>query len=230
MSFNPYPWSYSSLGLFEQCPYRFHQTRVEKIIPKSESIYAIEGKTIHKEIEEHYKSGAPYETVPDDYKSLVSDEVEEPDITESHFELELAVTKDLELTGYWDNDAWYRCVIDLCQYSPNTKTVFVKDWKTGKPDIYSRQLIANSLCAFAKYPEATKAKTKYIWLKYGSRTPGCVHREYSRSIADSFQDRVNKIEQALDSNQWPKNPSGLCKKYCDVYHCEHNGLGSGKEK
>ena len=75
----------------------------------------------------------------------------------------------------------------------------------------------------AMHPEIKTVHTNYVWLKEGYGTKDKVHRDFLGADWAKFEARAAKMEKALANNNWPKNKTGLCKKYCDVITCEHNG-------
>jgi hypothetical protein len=50
-----------------------------------------------------------------------------------------------------------------------------------------------------------------------------IHREFIEADWKKFEGRVSKLEKAFTTNIWLEKSSGLCKNYCDVVTCKHNG-------
>ena len=57
----------------------------------------------------------------------------------------------------------------------------------------------------------------------GVTTVGKNFRDFSDTVWEKFVARADRLESALANEVWPKKKSGLCKNYCPVHTCEHNG-------
>ena len=60
-------WSYSSLGLFQQCPRKYYHLRVIKDIKEPISEAIMFGKDVHKAAEDYIGKGTP---IPAKYKFI----------------------------------------------------------------------------------------------------------------------------------------------------------------
>ena len=54
-----YTWSYSSIGLFKQCPQKYYRIRVKKDIVEPESDAMRYGTDVHKAAEDYIKEDTP---------------------------------------------------------------------------------------------------------------------------------------------------------------------------
>lgn len=221
MSAKVIPWSYSSLTNFENCPYQYFKVRVEKSVPRMEFKEAAAGTNIHKDVELYCKGEAPLEN--QSLKQLVDETLHGLDKSCLHFEYQLSVTKDQQATEWDAENCYHRGILDVL-YVDDSPVAQIFDWKSGKINLYSQQLKANAITVFAKYPHVETVKTNYVWLKFNQKTPGKVFRDFKEPIWEQFVKRADKLEAALANNVWPKNKTGLCKRYCPVTSCEHNGL------
>jgi hypothetical protein len=118
------PWSYSSLTLYEKCPYSYKLRYIDKI--KSESSAAMDrGNAVHESMEDFLAgSDLPEEAEGLDIFCtsirLTNPVVEEP----------WGFTTDWAPTGWDDPNTWCRMKLDV--YVPSQESVHIIDWKTGK--------------------------------------------------------------------------------------------------
>ncbi len=54
-----YTWSYSSIGLFKQCPQKYYRIRVKKDVVEPESDAMRYGTEVHKAAEDYIKEDTP---------------------------------------------------------------------------------------------------------------------------------------------------------------------------
>lgn len=215
------PWSYSSLTNYENCPHKYYEVRIAKTTPPKTFSEADEGVQKHKIIERYLKGESTIVDKP--LKRLVDNTLEALNPTYFKYEHKLAVTKDRQPCEWDDPNCYHRGVLDVMYVDPMDPVGRIFDWKNGKINAYSEQLKANSICVFAHYPHLKEVKTQYVWMKFGRTTPGSNHVEFMDRAWSRFVSRAASMEAALENNDWPKRPSGLCKKHCEVFTCEFNG-------
>ena len=133
-------------------------------------------------------------------------------------EEEMTLNADLKPTGWWDGDAWLRSKIDvLVRVGPKA---YMFDWKTGKrrPDFDQLEMFAVQV--FKHYPEIEQIKTTFVWLKEMKMDSETFTREQESAIWEKILNKVTRIEGALEHDNWPAKPSGLCgwcpcKNFCE---------------
>lgn len=214
-------WSYSAVQSFETCPRRHNLTKVAKIIVEPASKAMIDGRAVHKAMED----GVNGKVIPNAYAYL------KPIIhrirgTEGQKQTERrwGLTKNLTPCEFFAKDVWVRGVFDIAIVRPNM--VIVLDYKTGKVKSDSDQLKLFAVAAFALYPFAEKVKTGYLWLDSGKITEETYLREDVGPIWQEFMPRVERLARALNEGDWEPRPSGLCG-WCPVGRdrCEfHKGF------
>lgn len=214
-------WSYSSLTAFETCPYRYYVTRVTKQVVEPEGEAQKWGNYVHKAFEDRVNESKPLPDALAPYEGMVSALLSRPGTAVG--EQQLAVTAGYEPTGWWDKDAWARCIIDLTLV--NGKKAAVLDWKTGKRKPDSTQLMMSAGVIFSHYPEVERVATSFVWLKDDAIDRDLFTRTQVPEIWGSFIPRVRRLEIAFEKEKWPKKPSGLCRAWCPVGKtlCEHCG-------
>ena len=211
-------WSFSSLNLFQTCPRQYELTKVRNVIPYTETEQTKWGTEVHAALEDYIKNGIPlgekfieYKPYADKILSLPGDRV---------VEWEFALTNNLTPTGFKDQNAWCRGIIDIGVIHGNK--AFVGDWKTGKVRPDSDQLKLFAAVTMQTYSEVDVVKTAYIWLAHGKTTVETYRREDLPSLWEHFLAKVARLEKAYEKDVWVPKPSGLCNGWCGAGkdHCE----------
>jgi len=229
MALKPFTWSYSALTNFETCPQKYAATSVYKTFPDTMSADGYWGIAVHTALEKRLSASQP---LPDDMQQYekwarVIESAKQVGDT-LRCEIKLCLNRDFKPTGYWDKDAWFRGVIDVLLIKEAGATGYVYDYKTGKVKDDPTQLKLFVASASRVYPEIERFIVKNIWLKFDKITPanndGDVFlREWVPDIWKELYPRVKRMEDAYNSEVFPMKPNGLCKNYCPVLSCPHNG-------
>jgi hypothetical protein len=217
-------WSYSALTSFETCPHRHFKTRIEKSVQDPPGADAQWGTRVHKALEDRLNAGpaqpitgalAVYEKFAERLERIRG-------TATLTTERRIALTSDLNETSYFAKDVWLRVVVDVLIHHGNEATAL--DWKTGKRKPDTEQLELTAAALFALYPEVQAVKTAYIWLKEDAFDRVDFVRDDAPRIWSNFTPRVQRLEQAVATGEFPKKPSGLCRKWCPVKSCEFCGV------
>ena len=218
-----FTWSYSSLGLFQQCPKKYYHLRVIKDIQEPPTEAIMFGKEVHQAAEDYIGKGTP---IPEKYKFIEPVlQILEKMPGEKLVEYKMGLTKELEPCGFFDENVWFRGVGDLIILDGDTASVI--DYKTGKSSQYAdtKQLELMALAVFRHFPEVTKVKAGLAFVV----CEDFVKAKYSVDNAPLFWVRwieeTNRLETAYKTNVWNPKPNFTCKKFCKVLDCEHNGKG-----
>ena len=213
-----FPWSYTSLSTYEQCPRKFFLTRITKEAKDVFGPEAAEGMRVHKALELAVNGTQALPAEYSQYNNIVQAFRTAPGqkFTENRFGLTAQHTP----TKFFAKDVWFRGVIDL--KIVGKKTAVAVDYKTGRVKTDGDQLKLFAAATFAQHPHVQKVKTRYLWLKYDQTTGKEYLREQLPEIWDSFAPRLQRMQTAEDKNRWLPNPSGLCG-WCPVGPelCEH---------
>lgn len=233
----PLPWSYSALNKFTTCPHQYYETKVLKNFIDAPGEAAIWGTYVHKQIEDLVVEG---KTLPDNcqvYRDQVVNTIferirpmntlEETDI-QILAEVKLALDTKVEPADW--SDRWGGCIIDLLKIERDVAACY--DWKTGKVKP-STQLKLNALFVFYHYPQVNTVHTSFEWLnksvpEWRPNTRDTFTRDQMPAMWNSFMGDLKQYSQAFRTDTWQKRPSGLCKNWCAVTSCEHNGQYSGR--
>jgi len=219
-----FTWSYSSLGLFQQCPKKYYHLRVIKDIQEPPTEAIMFGKEVHQAAEDYIGKGTP---IPDKFKFIQPVlEILENMPGKKLVEYKMGLTKELEPCGFFDKEVWFRGVGDLIILDGDTASVI--DYKTGASSKYAdtKQLELMALAVFKHFPEVTKVRAGLAFVV----CEDFVKAEYSVDNAPLFWIRwieeTDRLANAYKTDVWNPKPNFTCKKFCKVLDCQHNGKGS----
>jgi len=224
-----FAWSYSKLKNFESCPKRHYNIDVAKIVKEEESEQLAYGNTLHKVLAEAISGKTP---LPNHFRSFQEwvDKVTLPGNPGTPapgikvlVEQQLAITSDFGPTEWFGETAWYRGIADVIKIQGPVAAVL--DWKTGKILEDGVQLALMAACVFAHHPKVQAIRTEFIWLKQG----GAITRaDFTRGgmapIWAGVLPRVQMLERAHKTMEFPPKPGFLCRKWCPVESCPHHGI------
>lgn len=207
--------SFSSIKMYENCPYRYYHQRVKKSVVDQGGEASLYGERVHKFLEDRLKGDAPLPQEVAGYENLVGSVEKLCKGGELLTEQELTLNVDLKPTGWFDKDAWLRTKIDVLILKNNTAVVL--DWKTGKrrPDFSQLELYAAQV--FTHHPHIDRISSGFIWLKDQAMDKSMYTREEYHELWQSILERISRIEKSLETDTWPAKPSGLCK-FCPAKH------------
>jgi hypothetical protein len=78
-------------------------------------------------------------------------------------------------------------------------------------------------CVFAHYPAVMKVRSMFAWLKEDAETTQDFHRNDMPAMWRHLWPRIEALKNAYENTIFPPKPGGLCKRYCPVTQCPHNG-------
>lgn len=215
------PWSYTSLDAFGTCPRRYKLVRLTRQVADPPGESARHGNEVHKAIELALKGQQPLPHKHLQYGPLVMKCAAAPG--QKIIEHKWGVSANFQAVPYYSPEAWARGVIDFGVIQGNTATVL--DWKTGTPKNDSDQLRLFAAAAFAAWPQVATVRTGYAWLAHDKLTVETYKREQLAELWVDFVARVKRLTSAVENDQFPPQPSGLCRKHCPVPKslCEFSG-------
>jgi hypothetical protein len=227
-------WSYSALTSYETCPRRHYETRVAKTTKDPKGGPALIGDRAHKVLEQRALKGTEIPTTlkvsdptagtmvslsTEGWERYISRILAAPG--ELQAESQYALNKKLQRVEWFAKDVWVRVIIDLAKINGTKGMMF--DWKTGKRDPDTDQLKLFAAVGFHVWPALETIDTAFIWLKTGEIDRERFSRSDIPNIWSEFIPRVKRLDVAHAENKWEPKPSGLCKKWCPVVSCVHNG-------
>ena len=213
-------WSYSAIKLFETCPRKYEAERVTKEVKLKDSVYTLYGKELHLAAQNYIEKSQALEP---EYVFLqpILDTLKALD-GEKKCEHKLAVTENLEPCDFYATNVWFRGIADLIVVKSNK--IFVIDYKTGNSKhADTKQLDLMAAACFSCFPNVETIKG-LLWFVLSSVV---VEENYLRSQQkDLFKQYDATLEQrniAYQSGIFNPKPNGLCKSWCEVFNCPHNG-------
>lgn len=220
-----FSWSYSAINDFFTCPRKYAASRFYFTVPYVESAAMREGNKVHKVLEDYIREQVP---IPTEYKQyqkyadvlLAAAKKQDLIIVP---ESEFAISQRMQPTGWFSNDAWGRGKLDVLMLTQDKKKAWIYDWKTGKPKDDRMQLHFFAVFLSWFYPFVREVVVRNIFLKYDSIDGETIsHMDFPKMQGDLFH-KIERIQRAWEAENFPAQPSGLCKNHCEVYTCEHNG-------
>jgi hypothetical protein len=218
-----FTWSYSSLGLFQQCPKKYYHLRVVKDIVEPETEHLTYGKMVHEAAEKHIRDGEP---VPEKFSFLTPVlDVLKGIPGQKHCEYKMGLTENLEPCGFFDKNVWFRGVADLVIVNDNL--AHIVDYKTGKSSQYAdtKQLELMALCVFKHFPNVERVKAGLAFVVSEDFVRAHYVKYDSSEKWLTWVQETDKLSAAHENNVWNAKPNFTCKKFCPVKDCEHNGKG-----
>lgn len=214
--------SFSAIKDYETCPFKYYNERVTRKYEQPKNEAAIWGDEVHKKIEHCINTGDALPPTMEKYQTIVDIVANSPG--DIYPELKLAVTKDFTPCDFFSPDAWLRGICDL--FVVNGHRAGALDWKTGKKKKETSQLDIMACLGMAQFPEVEYVISSFVWLQEPSPTrvnPKIVAREDTEELHADFRRRIGNIEYSMAQNCWPMQQSGLCRNWCPVRECPHNG-------
>ncbi len=221
----PLAWSYSALDAFNTCPKRYYLTKVSKEVKEPQTEQTIWGNEVHRALEHRITKHTPLPLTMQQFEPIAATVVERAKDGVIKAEQKMALTRDYRPTTWFGKDVYVRGITDFTIQKGDS--VFIGDWKTGKPTPASAQLKLTAAMTFAHSPYVKKIVNAFVWLKTGGVTTQVFTREDIPAIWQEFEPQVRRIEQAIELDKWPAKPSGLCRAWCPCTGCEHNGKYKG---
>lgn len=204
----------TSLQKFVTCPKQYEATYITKESVFQPNDHAKFGTLVHSAIEDYLTKGT---TLPN-ILSKLAPTLDKMGAVLAEAETKLGVDKEGNATSY--SKGYQRCVVDAILTKKDETMVVCIDWKTGKKRDAQIQHDFIKKCAAAKYPKAKEIITLFVYLFKGESD----RQVYKRGDALLSLDRhMNDLAIAYANNSFPPKPSGLCKQWCDVMSCPHNG-------
>jgi hypothetical protein len=221
----PVAWSYSALNLFETCPYKYKQLKITKAFKDEMGPAGLWGDRVHKALERRVRDGDPLPEGMQQFEPVAARICASKG--EVIAEQKVCLNSDFKPVTFFAKDAWVRGILDVSiKYDD---TLVVLDYKLGKRKIDIDQLRLFAALGFELFPEVSKIRTGYLWLKTNQTDMEPFTRDQKPDIWGGFLPRVQRLERAVDEGHWPKKPNGLCRQYCPVLDCEYNGRRYGSD-
>lgn len=214
-----FAWSYSSLTSFETCPKQWWHYRVKRDVKESKSAATEYGSEVHKHFENRLIKGKALPLDLKHHEKVLAKLAAAPG--ESYPEQKLAINRDFQPTGFFDDDVWCRAIIDFVKV--NGDRAIIVDHKTGKMKDGFEQVEHQALMFLAYVPEVVNFTAGYYWTKTKRLPTTKFTADQAPELWNKFLPRVEQMEYMVKHDEFPARQNGLCKRYCAVKSCPHNG-------
>ena len=216
-------WSFSALDAFKTCPRRYKLVNITKEVKDPPSEQIIEGRAVHKAMELAIKGEAPLPAKYAGYQPLVQSCQRASG--QRLVETKWALNASFKPVKYFADDVWCRGVLDFAVVRDDRATII--DWKTGKVRDDSGQLKLFAAAMFAIHPHLNRVDTGFAWMHANKFTHKTFIKEQVPELWQQFLPEVRRLQAAVERNDFPPIPSGLCKAHCPVGRdkCEFSGRG-----
>ena len=214
------PISPTSLSTFQTCPRMFEAKYITKEVKFVDTPATLYGNRMHKALEERIRDG---KQLPEEFESLewigeMFDGLKTG--AEVFVERSLAIDRDFKPCSYraWDTK-YVNGKDDVTIIKGSIAITF--DWKSGKVKTDTQQLKLLALMTFAHHPQVQEVRSGLVFLQNKTIVPFVTKRE-DFDIGELLSE-FKRYEAAQESGKYLPTPKGLCRQYCDVISCSHNG-------
>ena len=188
-------WSHSSLKDYEGCRRRYHEVKVLKNYPFTDTEATIYGKELHEAAELYIKDGTD---LPPQFEFLRDTlDVLKAKPGRKLCEYKMGVTKDLKPCGFMDKDVWVRGIADLLIIDDENLTARVVDYKSGNNKYPDReQLKLMALMVFAHFPHIRRVSGALLFVVKNDIAKASYMVGEAEEYWWDYRERVARIEQA----------------------------------
>lgn len=225
-------WSFSRWGDYQQCPRKF-KLKVLDRIQEPPNPAMKRGTVLHKMAELYLRgekitranlkdergnllcTAGEFTRFHKEWKAVLAkyrEQFEELREVGAEAEVSWAFTKDWQSETRWNDwaNAWVRIKVDCYDYDPDSWTVRVIDWKTGKRrESHLEQLSLYAIAAFIVFPQANKVEAILVYFDdEGDPVKETFHRKSLGTLKRSW---ATKTRAMLTDREFKPTPNYLCK-------------------
>lgn len=217
-------WSFSSIKLFGTCPRKYEAERITKEVKFTETEATIYGTAFHLAAEEFIRDGT---AIPPQYDYAIPALEKIRSIQgEKHCEIKFGIALrdgEMEPCDFYAEDVWFRGIADLLII--NGEEARVIDYKTSKNAKYAdtKQLALMAACVFLNYPEVKVVKGGLLFVVCNAFIKETYTFDDRFKVFIQLGNLLTRRETAYETGVFNPTPNGLCKKWCEVLSCPHNG-------
>lgn len=217
----PLVHSYSAVKDFENCPRKYHETRILKSFKQSETQAMLYGTAVHKAFEEFVLNKTPLPEQFSQFQRFV-----EPLAAlkgDIRCEVKMGIRADFTPCGFFDKDVWFRGIPDYVALDFEKGVARLADYKTGKSSRYAdtAQLELMSAMIMAHHPQINKVKGALLFVVANDVVKAEHTRDNLAQIFSRWVGKVAPIEAAIESGVWNPRNGPLCG-FCPVRTCEYH--------
>jgi hypothetical protein len=213
-------WSHSSLKDFENCARKYHEVKVLKKYPFTETEATRYGNQVHESLELYVRDKKPIPPEHAQFKDVADALLRKPGRHLAEFEMSLTV--DLKPTEWKSPDVWVRGIADILIIDDENLTAWVGDYKTGNNKYPDRdQLVLMSCMVFEYFPHIRKVNSALLFIVKNSMVKMQMLREQKDAAWWRYRERTARLEASFANDVWNPNQTPLCG-WCQVTGCEFN--------
>ena len=140
-------------------------------------------------------------------------------------EIKMGLTENLEACSFFGSDVWFRGIADLVILNREDNLAWVIDYKTGKSARYADkgQLELMALATFKHYPEVKTVRAALLFVVSEDLIKDRYTIEDEERLWGEWLNKYNDMELSFNNDTWNPKPNGLCRAWCPVLECAHNG-------
>lgn len=214
-----FAWSFSALESFELCPKKHHAEKIAKTVINKPNAAQNYGKVVHAAFEKRLISDRPLPLDLKHHEVNMAALYNAPG--QGYPEQRMTLNANLELTGWFDNDAWVRSIMDYAKV--NGPNALILDHKTGRAHDKFDQIDLMAAICFVLFDTVEHIRGAYYWTKEKRFTRKDYVRADAPEIWANFMPRVKRLEHAIANDEFPAKQNYLCKRHCEVKSCPYNG-------
>jgi len=221
MDENNYTWSYSSLGLFQQCPHKYYRIRIQQDVKEPPTDAIRYGLMMHKAAEEYIRDDIDLPPTLEYLRPILDKLAAYPG--EKHCEYKMALTRSMEPCAFDSPDAWWRGIADLLIIDGDTARII--DYKTGKSAKFAdtKQLELLSLATFKHFPNVKQTKCALLFVVSQEMVKANYNVHDTHRYWLKWLNETALLEKAFKVKVWNPKPNFTCSKWCPIKDCLHNG-------
>ena len=214
-------WSYSRLKAFETCPRQYYHMRLARTYEEPETYEQRYGTDFHTAAENYVLHG----TEPEErfrYATAVLDRVRA--MPGDHYcEYEMGLDINLSPCKMDDPSVWWKGIADVLVI--NGEEARILDWKTGKSAerADTGQLELMAMGVFKHFPQVKRVKAGLVYVVCNAFIKDNYTVDQESELWQKWLQKYRQYRAAHKHDVFNPKPSGLCKRWCAVVCCEHNG-------
>lgn len=217
-------YSPTKIDTYLTCPRQYQAKYITKEVIFQPTPHTVFGDEVHKAIDVYFKTGLIH-----DYLRPIESILAKCRQLQLGSETKFACTSKVTPTTFFAKNAHLHCIIDVLLANQDQSIILAIDWKTGKKRPATTQRDVIRTCLQASFPNTKEIHTLFVYLMTGEVD----YATYAIDDRTALMDLNNKIANIVQSDKtgnYPTNPSGLCKQWCDVVSCPLNGRHDGGKK
>jgi hypothetical protein len=211
--------SYSSLSYFAGCPHRYSEVKLQKNFRDAPFKASTDGTDIHEIFERHIRDGVPLPEFAKKFETTMEAIKEQPG--QKFCELKMGIDINGAPCDFWNPAAAIRGSADLLILEGSHAIII--DYKSGRVKHDTDQLALMALMALKKYPHIETVSGVLIFVAHEETVTARFTAEDTIPLWAAWVGKMSRVTKAIRENDFPANPSGLCRNYCPVTSCIYNG-------